>query len=87
MVEDASGKPVVGARVEHTCTISPYFGKPFETDSNGVARVMIFPTWVGLRAIKSGLTNSVVLVGTNAVSRFCANATIRLTQATNEKAR
>jgi hypothetical protein len=85
VVEDATGKPAVGGRVEHTCAIAPYFGKPFETDSNGVARVMIFRTWVGLRATGNGLTNSVLLVGTNAVARFCANAIIRLKQAANER--
>ena len=87
VVEDATSKPVAGARVEHLCTISPYFGKPFETDTNGVARVMIFRTWVGLEATGNGLTNSVFLSGTNAVARFCTNALIRLKPARNEPKR
>jgi hypothetical protein len=87
VVEDATGKPVIGARVKHLCTISPYFGKPVETDTNGVARVMILHTWVGLSATQNGLTNAVFLSGTNAVARFCTNAVIRLKQARNEPKR
>jgi hypothetical protein len=87
VVEDATGKPVAGARIEHACTISPYFGKPFETDSNGVAQVIIFRTWVGLRVSAHGLTNSVFLSGTNAVARFCTNAVIRLHPTPNEPTR
>ena len=83
VVEEANGRPVPGARLEHLCTISPYYGHAFVADTNGVAKVMIFRTWVALSAAGGlGLTNRLFIGGTNEVARFCTNAVIRLKPST-----
>jgi hypothetical protein len=88
VVDDATGRPVPGARLQHLCTGSPYYQNTFVADTNGVAKVMIFRMWVALSATGGdGLTNRVFLGGTNDVAKFCTNAVIRLKPATNDSRR
>ncbi len=88
VLDDATGRPVPGARLQHLCTVSPYYSDTFVADTNGVANVMIYRTWVALSATGGrGLTNRVFIVGTNGVARFCTNAVIRLNPAANERSR
>ncbi len=88
VLDDATGRPVPGARLQHLCTGSPYYPDTFVADTNGVAKVMIYRTWVALSATGGGgLTNRVFIGGTNEVARFCTNAVIRLKPATNERSR
>lgn len=78
VVEDSTDKPVAGARIEQLCKGCVHAGERAETDTNGVARVMIYDTWVALKATHDVWTNSVLIYGSNAVSRFRTNAVIRL---------
>jgi hypothetical protein len=88
VVDDATGMPVPGARLQHLCTISPYYRDMFVADTNGVAKVMVFRTWVALSASGGhGLTNCVFIGGTNEVARFCTNAVISLKPAKNDSSR
>jgi hypothetical protein len=81
VVEDATGRPVAGARIEQTCRGCIYANERSQTDTNGLAKVMVFEKWVLLKATKDDLTNSVSLLGSNAVAGFRTNAVIRLKKA------
>jgi hypothetical protein len=78
VVEDATGKPVPGALIEQLCRVCVYASDRPVTDTNGVARVMIFEQWVLLKTTKDGVTNSLSLFRTNEVQAFRTNAIIRL---------
>jgi hypothetical protein len=81
VVEDASGRPVVGAHIEQACRGCIYASDRAQTDTNGFANVKVFEKWVLLKATKDSLSNSVSFFGTNAVSSFRTNAVIRLKKA------
>jgi hypothetical protein len=79
VVEYGAGRPVAGARIETTCSISRYVAERLTTDENGRATIPIYRTWVGLRVTHPAFTNTTVtLVGTNKVTAFCTNAVIKL---------
>ena len=79
VIEDVSGDPVVCARIQTTCKGSRYESHRATTDENGRATVPIYKTWAALRVTRTGFTNSTVtLGGTNAVTRFCTNAVIKM---------
>ena len=76
-VEYRTGRPVAGARIETTCSISRYVAE--RPTTNGRATIPIYRIWVGLRVTHPGFTNTAVtLVGTNKVAAFCTNAVIKL---------
>jgi hypothetical protein len=79
VLDDSTKKPVAGARIEQTCKGCAYVGDRVITDTNGVARVMIYDRWIALRISRDGfMDGSVSLYGTNAVGAFRSKPVITL---------